>query len=96
VGVGVAYLDPSDGAEALTVPGRVPAEKQYKKDWVTELPLALGVELAPPSAGFSAGLRASYRFQGGEEFAQGAAAAEGKNNPEGGLLSAALTVGGKF
>ena len=85
VGLGAGYIDPSDGAERL---------KLYQKDWVTEIPVAAGVELAPANAGFSAGLRATYRFQAGEEFARPAAAPG--QNPEGGLLSAALNIGGKF
>ena len=83
VGLGAGYINPSTGAERL-----------YRNDWVTEIPVAAGVELAPANAGFTAGLRATYRFQAGEEFAQRAAAPG--QNPEGGLLSAALSVGGKF
>jgi hypothetical protein len=83
VGLGAAYINPSEEAEQL-----------YESDWVTEIPVAAGVELTPRNAAFSAGLRATYRFQAGEEFAAGAAA--GGDNPEGGLLSAALTFGGKF
>jgi hypothetical protein len=83
VGLGAAYINPSDGAETF-----------YENDWVTEIPVALGVELGS-NAGISAGLRATYRFQAGEEFAQRAVRL-GENNPEGGLFSTALTFGGRF
>jgi hypothetical protein len=87
VGLGAAYINPSEDAEG-----------PFQNDWVTEIPVAAGVELTPGNAGFSAGLRATYRFQAGEEFAKDAAqrVSPGADSPEGGLLSAALTFGGKF
>jgi hypothetical protein len=81
VGLGVAYINVTDNAEP-----------QFQNDYVAEIPVAAGVEL-DTGAGISAGLRAMYRFQAGEEFAQNAVSSE---SPEGGLLSAGLSVGGSF
>ena len=81
IGLGAAYINITDNAEP-----------RFQNDYVAEIPLGAGVELNT-GAGISAGLRAMYRFQAGEEFAENAVTGE---SPEGGLLSAGLTLGGSF
>lgn len=83
IGLGAAYINVTDNAEP-----------RFQNDYVAELPLGVGVELNT-GAGISAGVRAMYRFQAGEEFAANAVR-PGEESPEGGLLSAGLTLGGRF
>jgi opacity protein-like surface antigen len=81
IGLGAAYINVTDKAEG-----------EFQNDYIAELPVGAGVELNTAS-GISAGVRALYRFQAGEEFAPHTA---GGQSPEGGLLSAAFTLGGSF
>lgn len=58
-GVGLSYINPSEGAEFL-----------YDNDFVQELPLAAGVDYN--FGAIFAGARATYRLMYGEEFADDA------------------------
>jgi hypothetical protein len=58
-GLGVSYINPSDGAEPL-----------YDNDFVREVPLAAGVDYS--FGDIFAGARATYRLMYGEEFANDA------------------------
>lgn len=81
VGAGVSYLNATSGAENL-----------YRNDFITEVPLAAGVDYRFGN-GIFAGARASYRVLFGEEFAD-AATVDGDSG--GNLLNIAATVGGRF
>ncbi|MGA9524302.1 MAG: hypothetical protein WBV82_22800 [Myxococcaceae bacterium] len=80
LGVGVSYMNPSDQAEPL-----------YQTDWVTEIPIAAGVEVE--SQAVFAGARLQYEWLFGEEFAANATPGE---SPGGGFLTGMLSVGGRF
>ncbi len=80
-GAGVSYLNASSGAEGL-----------YRNDFITEVPVAAGLDYRF-NQGFFAGARASYRFMFGEEFANAASA---DLDTSGGLLNFAVTAGGRF
>ena len=82
-GVGVSYLNVTDGAEAL-----------YNNDFLVEVPIAAGVDyrLGPS---IHVGARASYRVLFGDEFADGAVPVT-EDNPDGNLLNVGLMVGGRF
>jgi opacity protein-like surface antigen len=81
VGAGVSYLNATSGAERL-----------YRNDFVTEVPLAAGLDYNF-GKGIFAGARASYRLLFGEEFAD---AATPTGDSSGNLLNIAATVGGRF
>lgn len=78
-GVGVSYVNANQEAESL-----------YSNDIMTELPLAAGVDLQ--RGNLNAGVRATYRFLGNEEFAEFAA----PGASEGGFLTGQVTLGGQF
>jgi opacity protein-like surface antigen len=80
-GVGVSYLNVTDGADNL-----------YNNDIIEELPLAAGVDFRFTPNVF-AGARASYRVLFGTEFAD---PATGTGDTGGNLLNFAATVGGRF
>lgn len=80
-GLGLSYLNASEGAEFL-----------YKNDFVEEVPLAAGVDVYLSRSVF-AGARASYRALFGTSFAD---LATGTGQTSGGLLNFNLTVGGSF
>lgn len=82
MGIGVSYLNATDDAEGL-----------YDNDFMTELPLAAGVDYRFGPSIF-AGARASYRVLFGDEFADDAITDE--DNPDGNLLNFGLMVGGRF
>jgi len=73
-GFGVSTLNPSGGAEAL-----------YGNDFVTEVPLAAGVDYK--FGALKAGVRGSYRILGGEDLDAG----QTGNN-----VNVGLQVGGNF
>lgn len=80
-GFGLSYLDPSDGADDV-----------YQNDWMTEIPLAAGVDYRFGSVLF-AGARATYRLLGGEDVVD----RPGTNSAaKGSLFNANLTLGGRF
>jgi opacity protein-like surface antigen len=81
-GVGVSYLNATDGADAL-----------YDNDIMAEVPLAAGLDYRFSDSIF-AGARASYRVLFGDEFADEAITTE--DNPDGNLLNFGLMVGGRF
>lgn len=81
VGLGVSYLNATDGADPL-----------YRNDFVTEVPLAAGVEYRFSPSIF-AGARGTYRVLYGDEFADQASP---EDNPTGNLLNLGLMVGGRF
>lgn len=83
IGLGAGYINVSENAEDV-----------FRNDFIAEIPVALGLEF-DTAAGISAGLRTTYRFQAGEEFAKNVVPA-GSESPEGGQISAGLTVGGSF
>ena len=80
LGIGLNYLNPSDDAEPL-----------YQKDWVTNVPIAAGVEVE--SQALFAGARLEYEWLLGEEFAANTTTGD---SPEGGFLTGMLSVGGRF
>lgn len=80
-GVGLSYLNASEGAEAL-----------YNNDFVEEVPLAAGVDYRFTPNIF-AGARAAYRALFGTSFAD---LATGTGQTSGGLLNFSLSVGGAF
>lgn len=86
LGIGVSYLNATDEADTL-----------YDNDFVTELPLAAGVDYRFGN-GFFAGARASYRVLFGDEFADTASATldPTDDNPDGNLLNFGLMAGGRF
>jgi Outer membrane protein beta-barrel domain len=73
-GIGVSVLNPSEDAEFL-----------YDTDFVTEVPLAAGVEY--DFGGIVAGARATYRLVGGEDLGL---------DEDGNLVNFGLQVGGNF
>lgn len=78
-GVGVSHIRPTDGAKSL-----------YRSDFVTEVPLAAGVDV--DAGRVTAGLRGTMTPMFGEEFADDA----GRAGQDATLMGATLTVGGKF
>jgi opacity protein-like surface antigen len=85
-GVGVSYLTATDEAETL-----------YDNDFITEVPLAAGVDYRFTD-NIYAGARASYRVLVGDEFADAANVTLDplEGNPDGNLLNFGLMVGGRF
>ncbi len=79
-GVGVSYLNATDGAEFL-----------YDNDFISEVPLAAGLDYN--FGAIFAGARATYRLMYGEEFADQATAGGEAN---GNLFNASITIGGRF
>jgi hypothetical protein len=79
-GVGMSYINPSDGADFL-----------YDTDLVQEVPLAAGVDYNFGS--IFAGARATYRMLYGEGFADDVSPGD---DDEGNLFNASLTLGGRF
>ena len=79
-GVGASLINVSESGQSL-----------YKNDFVEEVPLAAGIEFN--TGALTAGLRTTYRWLIDESFADAATAA---GNPQGGLLDAQLTLGGRF
>ncbi|HZI13431.1 MAG TPA: outer membrane beta-barrel protein [Myxococcus sp.] len=77
-GAGLSYLNPSEGAEG-----------EFENDFVTEIPVAAGVDYR--LGNIFAGARATYRVLGGEEFVD-----DGGNDDKGSLFNASITVGGRF
>jgi hypothetical protein len=80
-GVGLSYLNASEGAEFL-----------YKNDFVEEVPLAAGVDYHFTPHIF-AGARGAYRALFGTSFAD---AATGTGQTSGGLVNFNLSLGGSF
>ncbi|MBN9683116.1 MULTISPECIES: outer membrane protein [unclassified Corallococcus] len=80
LGVGLSYLHASSGSKDV-----------YNNDWQTEMPLAAGIEYR--LGHLSAGVRATYRFVGGEELTQIPGTDE---DAKGSLFNGNLTVGGRF
>lgn len=78
-GAGISYLNPSEGAEG-----------DFDNDFVTEIPVAAGVDYR--LGNIFAGARATYRVLGGEEFVEDA----GADDDKGSLFNASITVGGRF
>jgi opacity protein-like surface antigen len=85
-GVGVSYLNATDGADTL-----------YENDVLAEVPLAAGLDYRFTDNIF-AGARASYRVLIGDEFADTASVTldPDDDNPDGNLLNFGLMVGGRF
>jgi hypothetical protein len=79
VGAGLSYLNVTDGAELY-----------YRNDFVSEVPLAAGVDYR--LGNLFAGARATYRLMYGEEFANNAVS----GTADGNLFNASLTLGGRF
>jgi opacity protein-like surface antigen len=79
-GVGMSYLNASEGAESL-----------YDNDFIREVPLAAGVDYR--LGALFAGARASYRLVYGEEFIDSPNTVEEAN---GNLLNFGVTLGGRF
>lgn len=79
-GVGLSYLNPSEGAEG-----------PFDNDFVTEVPLAAGVDYR--LGNIFAGARATYRILGGEEFVVDPTTAD---DDKGSLFNASIMVGGRF
>jgi len=82
-GVGVSYLNSTDEAAPL-----------YRNDFITEVPLAAGLDYRFSNRIF-AGARASYRILFGDEFADVATTAA-DDNPDGNLLNFGVMLGGQF
>ncbi|RKH39116.1 outer membrane beta-barrel protein [Corallococcus sicarius] len=80
VGLGLSYLNPSDGAEGV-----------YDNDWQTELPIAAGLDYR--FGNLFAGARATYRLVGGEEIVTVPGTDE---DAKGSLFNGNITVGGRF
>lgn len=80
VGIGAGYVNVNEAAEDV-----------YRNDFQYEFPLAAGIDLESGD-NWSAGVRATYRWLTGEEFAKTAAGAD----VEGGQLSASFAIGGRF
>lgn len=74
-GFGVSYIDPTREAQALG----------YDDDFVTEVPLAAGVDYQ--IGDWMVGARATYRILGGEDFGP---------LDEGDLFNAGVSLGGRF
>ncbi|MCP3142707.1 outer membrane beta-barrel protein [Pyxidicoccus xibeiensis] len=79
-GAGLSYLNPSDDAEGI-----------YDSDFVSELPLAAGVDYR--LGNLFAGARATYRIVGDEEVVNDAVT---NNDEKGSLFNASIMVGGRF
>jgi opacity protein-like surface antigen len=79
-GVGVSYLNASEGAEGL-----------YDNDFIREVPLAAGVDYR--FGALFAGARASYRLVFGEEFIDSPNTVE---DADGNLVNFGVTLGGRF
>lgn len=79
-GVGLSYIDPNGRAEGA-----------YRSDFVTELPLSVGLDYTLASA-FSLGARATYRMIGDEEFTNPSPG----ESTDGGLLSAGIGISARF
>ena len=79
VGAGVSYLNVTDGADLY-----------YRNDFVSEVPLAAGVDYR--LGNLFAGARATYRLLYGEEFANNAVS----GTADGNLFNASITLGGRF
>lgn len=77
-GFGVSYLNANEEAEPL-----------FNNDIMTQIPLAVGVELDRGS--INAGVRATYEILMNEEFAEDAVAAS-----DGNYLTGQITIGGQF
>lgn len=77
-GFGVSYLNPNDEADAL-----------YDTDFVSEVPFAAGVDLR--RGALHGGVRATYRFLVGEQFAVAAG-----GGSQGNLLTTSINLGGTF
>ncbi len=80
-GLGASYVNISDGAEGPF----------FRNDFMGELPVAAGVDLG--QGNLHAGVRTTFRFLVADEFQELTPALD---NTDGGLLSAQLTVGGRF
>lgn len=80
VGLGLSYLNPSDGAEDV-----------YQNDWQTELPIAAGLDYR--FGNLFAGARATYRLVGGEEIVTVPGTTD---DAKGSLFNGNITVGGRF
>lgn len=79
-GFGLSYLHASSGSRDV-----------YNNDWQTEVPVAAGIEYR--LGHLAAGVRATYRFVGGEELAT----IPGTNDDaKGSLFNGNLTLGGRF
>ena len=78
------------GASYVTVSGS-DTGGLYRNDIMEEIPFAGGLEFN--SGALTAGVRATYRLLIDEGFADGA---QPVGNPEGGMLDASLTIGGRF
>ncbi|MBI3180742.1 MAG: hypothetical protein HYZ28_01220 [Myxococcales bacterium] len=77
-GFGLSYVNPDTDAEVL-----------YRNDFMAEFPLSAGIDLHRGT--LTGGVRATYRFLGGEGFADRAG-----GGSEGGLATATLNLGGTF
>ncbi|MBX5482758.1 MAG: hypothetical protein IRZ16_13095 [Myxococcaceae bacterium] len=82
VGIGETYANVTDAAEA----------SGFRNDWFTEFPLAAGVDFNI-GRGIVAGVRGTYRLLLFDEFAE---PSPELNNPNGNLMGATATVGGRF
>jgi opacity protein-like surface antigen len=78
-GVGLSYINVTDGAEPF-----------YDNDFVSEVPLAAGLDYNFGGAIF-AGARATYRLMYGEGYAD-----DIEGNDDGSLFNASITLGGRF
>ncbi len=79
-GVGLSYLNPSDGADAY-----------YNNDWQTELPVAAGLDFR--FGNLVAGARATYRFVGGEGLVRNPVT---NADEKGSLFNGNVMIGGQF
>ena len=79
-GVQETYVNVTDGAEPV-----------YRSDFMTEIPMGVGLEYA--AGGIKAGVRGTYRVLFFDEFAETTPSAD---NPSGGMLGGQLTLGGQF
>lgn len=68
------------------------ANSGFNHDWHTEVPLAVGADFQI-GAGLVAGVRGTYRLLLFDEFAE---PAPELNNPNGALIGANATIGGRF
>lgn len=80
VGLGLSYLHSSDGSRSV-----------YNNDWQTELPLAAGLDYRVGN--LYTGVRASYRFLGGENLFR---IPDTNSDAKGNLFNGNVTVGGTF
>lgn len=79
-GLGVTYVNVTDSAETL-----------YRNDFHAQVPVAAGVDWN--AGALHAGVRATWSFLFGDEFAEPTASAD---NPDSGLFTTSLVVGGSF